>query len=125
MRTRTINNGGIIDRETFLPIYEKIPKNKKQQLVKLLNFKTTSHFVKKRYLTALQFEYLQRYVDNNFLQSNNTVKEKIPFDFDYVSDYNKRLLSLINSEDFLKWESKYRNKIILEQMKKQSELNRT
>lgn len=107
----------LIHRDEFLPIYNKLPADKKSLIVGILGYKSCSQFVKTRHITPYYFNKLVEFKEHicKDKQSPNYVGSAAPFDLDQIKHYYKSLNDLIDSEDYINLSKNNRGKIIHEQ----------
>ena len=109
-----------------MPIYNKLPIDKKPLIVGILGYKSCNQFTKTRYITPYYFNKLLEFKEHicKEKESNNYIGSPAPFDLEQIKHYYKSLNDLIDSEDYIKLSKHDRGKIIHEQNRISKIINR-
>lgn len=111
------NNHRFVHCSEYLPIYHKLPINKKALAVGLLGYKSCSQFIKSKYITKYYFDKLVEFKEHicKYKESSNFVGNNAPFDLEQLKQYYNALNDWIESDEYVNASMKKRNRIIDEQ----------
>lgn len=100
----------------FLIMYNKLPDNKKLDLVLILGYRNCSTFVKKKKVTDKEMELIVKYF-STYTEITNTILGYVPFDRDQVTEHYHALTALIGTKH------DYTDRLIEEQKRLYKQLN--
>ncbi len=114
-----------VNKELFIPKYNAIPMGLKGQAIAIMGFHDSSCFLRKNFISKEQYDKLVEYSNEHDLISNNRIVDFVPVDKQQLEIYNKRLLLLINSTEWINYSKADRPKIVDEQIRIQRILNKS
>lgn len=109
----------------YLPMYHKLPMNKKALGAESLGFKSCSGLLKSKHATRYNYNKFVEFYNHvtKDKQSNNTIGASVEFDNEQKKHYLDELTNWINSEEYSMATMKIRNGIIAEHNRINKQLN--
>lgn len=111
----------------YMPLYNKIPIDKKPLAASISGFKSCHGFVKSKFMTRHYYnKFLEFYykISKDKL-SNNFVGQPIQYDSEQVNNYFEALNNWIDSDEYSMSTLTIRSKIIAEQKRISKQINKT
>lgn len=124
MKIQKIISQNFVESEVFLPIYQAIPREKKQLLKEFLGLRNLHNAFNKHVITFERYEQLQKFVNILYYNAFSKVVETEVTDYYQQRKYLLALGDLINSSEYLKLSQKDRSRIIYEYDKIASHLRK-
>lgn len=112
-----------INKEEYMPIYNRIPVFKKRECVQYMGFTNPSYLTNRKSINIDIYNKLLQFVSRHDFHSPNTIKEYLPFDSFEVQPHLAGIIALINSVDYKLLTDIKRTKLINYYKDKQAELN--
>lgn len=118
-------NRNLKHHSEYLPLYHKLPVDKKGMAAELLGFKSCSTCVRSKYVTDQAFKKFNDFYNHvtKDKQSPNTIGLPVEFDNEQKKHYLTELTNWINSEEYSLATMKIRNGIIAEHNRINKQLN--
>lgn len=105
---------GTIDKKEYIWIYDSIPMFAKRKVTELMGFNQPSKFTQCKQISKERFNILNDFAIKHGYKSNNYLGNPMPFDFEQVHDYFKRLTIFINSLEYNLLSNSQKEKVINE-----------
>lgn len=112
----TYFNTNIKHKSEYLPMYHKLPVDKKALGAGLLGFKSCSNCIRSKYVTVSNYNKFVEFYNHvtKDKQSPNTIGTPVEFDNEQKKHYLTELTNWINSDEYSMATMKVRNVIIAE-----------
>lgn len=101
-------------RYTFLKEYNKIPKTRRHEVIKLLGYKTSATLFNKNYIKAEELAVIVGYIKNNDFVSENYLGSMAPFDPIMIWKYCCELLKYMDTIEYKSLNQHTQRKIFYE-----------
>jgi hypothetical protein len=112
-----------VNKADYIEIYNKIPIIKKRECIRFLGLIQPSNLTNRKSISIDMYNKLLMFISHYDYNSNNTIKEYLPFDPFDVQPHLSGIIGLINSIDYKLLTDVQRTKLINYHQQKQQELN--
>lgn len=111
------NNNSFVHCSEYLPIYHKLPVDKKPLIASILGFKSCNQLTKSKYMTKYYFKKLVEFKEHicKDKESSNFVGNYAEFDIEQLKLYYSKLNEWIESDEYINSSKNKRSRIIDEQ----------
>lgn len=111
------NEKRLVHCTDYMPMYNKIPIDKRALAAKVSGFNSCTSFNQSKYMSSHYYAKFRKFYEtiSKDKMSPNRVGEPAEFDLEQLKHYYKELNNWIESEEYSMSKSKVKNRIVAEQ----------